>query len=175
MRGDARELDPGVLQDFLEPLDRATALVGLRSAQTGQVPQPADLRRRHEARSDEPVLHELADPLRVLHIGLAAGDNQSHRLHELRSSLPAEVMVMAGYHPLCGERLVVEGRRRVGGVPCLIVRLADGTPGMVEVQATSAGATASEPAAGALLSAEGVRRLRRLLAPGSAGGEGSGT
>jgi hypothetical protein len=84
------------------------------------------------------------------------------------------VTVNAVHHPLCGERLVVEGRRRVGGVPCLIVRLPDGTPGTVEVQATSAGA-ASEPVSGALLSVEGVRRLRRLLAGQAAGGDGSGT
>ena len=83
-------------------------------------------------------------------------------------------MVTAAHHPLCGEQLAVEGRRRVGGVPCLIVRLPDGTPGTVEVQATSAGA-ASEPPTGALLSVEGVRRLRRLLAPRAAGGDSSGT
>jgi hypothetical protein len=85
--------------------------------------------------------------------------------------------VTALAHPLCGERLMVEGRRRVGGVPCLIVRLPDGTPGTVEAQATSAGLVASEPpaATGALLSVEGVRWLRRLLAPGASAGEGSGT
>jgi len=93
----------------------------------------------------------------------------------LRPSLPVEVTVTAAQHPLCGERLAVEGRRRVGGVPCLIVRLPDGTPGTVEVQATSAGEPASEPAAGALLSVDGVRRLRRLLAPEAVAGEGSGT
>ncbi|MBV8733875.1 MAG: hypothetical protein JO120_03755 [Solirubrobacterales bacterium] len=93
----------------------------------------------------------------------------------MRSSLPEEVTVNAAQHPLCGERLAVEGRRRVGGVPCLIVRLPDGTPGTVEVHATSAGEAASEPSAGALLSVEGVRRLRRLLAPEAAAGEGSGT
>jgi len=85
------------------------------------------------------------------------------------------VTVTAAQHPLCGERLAVEGRRRVGGVPCLIVRLPDGTPGTVEVQATSAGQAASEPATGALLSVDGVRGLRRLLAPRSAGCDGSGT
>jgi hypothetical protein len=90
--------------------------------------------------------------------------------------LPAEVTVTAVQHPLCGERLVVEGRRRVGGAACLIVRLPDGTPGTIELEATSAGAAKSEPAAGALLSAEGVRRLRRLLAPRvAADGDGSGT
>jgi len=84
-------------------------------------------------------------------------------------------MVTSGHHPLCAARLVVEGGRRVGGVPCLIVRLPDGTPGTIEVRATSAGATASEPRATALLSVEGVRRLRRLLAPRASGGVGSDT
>jgi hypothetical protein len=93
----------------------------------------------------------------------------------LRSSLPGEVTVTAAHHPLCGARLAVEGRRRVRGVPSLIVRLPDGTPGTVEVEATSAASAASEPSAGALLSAEGVRRLRRLLAPRASAGDGSGT
>jgi hypothetical protein len=89
--------------------------------------------------------------------------------------LPGEVTVTAAHHPLCGERLAVGGRRRVGGVGCLIVRLPDGTPGTIEVQATSATAAPSEPSAGALLSAVGVRRLRRLLSPSAAGDDGSGT
>ena len=92
----------------------------------------------------------------------------------MRPSLPGEVTVTAAQHPLCGARLAVEGRRRVGGVPCLIVRLPDGTPGTIEVRATSAHPAESE-AAGTLLSADGVRRLRRLLAPSVPGGEGSGT
>jgi hypothetical protein len=86
------------------------------------------------------------------------------------------VTVTAAHHPLCGARLAVEGCRRVRGAPCLIVRLPDGTPGTIEVQATSAGSAASEPPpAAALLSAEGVRRLRQLLAPRAPGGDGSGT
>jgi hypothetical protein len=93
----------------------------------------------------------------------------------LRASLPAEVTVTAAYHPLCGARLAVEGRRRVGGVPCLIVRLPDGTPGTIEVQATSAGLSAGVAAVGMLMSTEGVRRLQRLLAPRAPGDEGSGT
>jgi hypothetical protein len=92
----------------------------------------------------------------------------------LRASLPGEVTVTAVHHPLCGERLAVEGRRRVGGVPCLIVRLPDGTPGTVEVQATGVRSAASETP-GTLLSADGVRQLRRLLVPRPPGGEGSGT
>jgi hypothetical protein len=93
----------------------------------------------------------------------------------LRSSLSDEVTVTAAQHPLCGERLAVEGRRRVGGVACLIVRLPDGTPGTIEVGATSAGSAVSGPPVGALLSGDGVRRLRRLLAPRAAAGDGSGT
>jgi hypothetical protein len=92
----------------------------------------------------------------------------------LRPSVPVKVTVTAAHHPLCGERLVVEGGRRVGGVPCLIVRLPDGTPGTVEVRATSACSAAGE-APGTLLSADGVRQLRRLLVARAPGGEGSGT
>jgi hypothetical protein len=77
---------------------------------------------------------------------------------------------------LCGQRLAVEGRRRVSGVPCLIVRLPDGTPGTIEVEATSAALAGSDvPEGSALLSVEGVRRLRELLTPRASGGVGSGT
>jgi hypothetical protein len=93
----------------------------------------------------------------------------------LRSSLPEEVIVTAAHYPLCGQRLAVDGRRRVGGVRCLIVRLPDGTPGTIEVGATSAGAATESSPGVALLSGEGVRRLRRLLAPRAAAGDGSGT
>jgi hypothetical protein len=91
--------------------------------------------------------------------------------------LPAEVTVTAAGHPLCGQRLAVEGRRQVGGAPCLIVRLPDGTPGMIEVQATSVAAVDETVAVAGemLLSAEGVRRLQRLLSAGVSGGAGSGT
>ena len=64
----------------------------------------------------------------------------------------------------------------MGGVSCLIVRLPDGTPGTIAVVATIAaralGSAAEEPV-GALLSAEGVRRLRALL--GGQVADGSGT
>jgi hypothetical protein len=90
----------------------------------------------------------------------------------LRSSLPPEVTVTASGHPLCGARLAVEGRRRVHGLPCLIVVLPDGSTGTIEVAATSAGSDVGR-SAGALLSVDGVRRLRRLL--GARVGDGSGT
>src|SRR5919204_6261083 len=53
---DRGELDPRVLQRLLQPLDLAGALLDLRLAITGQIPQLADLPRRHETRPDQPVL-----------------------------------------------------------------------------------------------------------------------
>src|SRR6266511_8725 len=49
--GDAGQFDAGVLEHFLQPLDRARALLGLGAAQPGQVAQTADLGWRHEART----------------------------------------------------------------------------------------------------------------------------
>jgi hypothetical protein len=88
--------------------------------------------------------------------------------------LPAEVVVTAVAHPLAGRRLRVEGRRRVGGVACLIVRLADETRVTVAVSATSAAdvAASGEESVGAVLSVGGVRRLRALLGRVA---DGSGT
>jgi hypothetical protein len=74
LRRDARELDPGVLEHLLDPLDRADPLVDLLLAKPGQIPEPAGLRRRHEARPHEPMRDQLADPLRVLHIRFPPGD-----------------------------------------------------------------------------------------------------
>jgi hypothetical protein len=173
--GNTLKLDAGVLQRLVQPVGLALTLGDLRLAIPGQRPQLPLWFGRHEAAAQQAGFHQLTEPLPVRDISLAAGDSQHHRLHELRSSLPGEVTVTAAHHPLCGERLVVEGRRRVGGAPCLIVRLPDGTPGTIEVQATTAAPAAEEPVAGALLSAEGVRQLRRLLAPSASGGDGSGT
>jgi hypothetical protein len=73
-RGDARELDPRVLEHLLQPLDRARALLRLGDAEPGQVTQPADLRWRHKARPHQPMLEQLAAPGRVDHVALPAGD-----------------------------------------------------------------------------------------------------
>jgi hypothetical protein len=93
----------------------------------------------------------------------------------LRPSLPGEVTVTAAHHPLAGRRLAVEGRRAIRGRAHLIVRLPDGTAGTVDVQATSAASVEGGAPVGALLSVEGLRRLRRLLAPSAPGDDGSGT
>jgi hypothetical protein len=75
--------------------------------------------------------------------------------------VPAEVVVVASTHPLAGRTLVVEGYRTVGGEPRWLVRLPDGSGGTVALSATSA--AISSAGAGALLSVDGVRRLRTLL------------
>ena len=173
--GYAGELDPGVFEHLVQPVSLTLALLDQRLAITRQVTQRPDRLGRHEARPQQPALKQLTEPLRVQGVGLAPGDELDHRLHELRPSLPREVTVTAVHHPLCGERLAVEGRRRVSGVRCLIVRLPDGTPGTVEAAATSAAPAATEPRSGALLSVDGVRRLRGVLAPRAAGDRGSGT
>jgi Family of unknown function (DUF5372) len=94
-------------------------------------------------------------------------------LRELRGSLPREVAVIAREHPLVGWRLVVEGHRRVGGVECLLVRLPDGSAGSVALSATDVGWEGPRASGGAVLSVEGVRRLRKLLERWL--GDGTGT
>jgi hypothetical protein len=94
-------------------------------------------------------------------------------MRELRRSLPAEVLVTAVGHPLAGRTVAVAGHRVVGGVACLIVRLPDGSPGTVALSATSAGGGAPRGGTGAVLSAEGVRRLRGLVERRLADGAGT--
>jgi hypothetical protein len=87
--------------------------------------------------------------------------------------LPAEVVIVAPAHPLARRTLAVEGLRTVGGEPCLLVRLPDGSAGTVALNATSLGGLSAPPGGGALLSPAGVRRLRALLV--ARGGDHSGT
>ncbi len=91
----------------------------------------------------------------------------------MRRSLPAEVLVTAVGHPLAGRTLAVAGHRLVGGVACLIVRLPDGSPGTIALSATSAGGDAPPGVAGAVLSADGVRRLRALVERRLGDGDGT--
>ena len=72
--GDRGELDLGVLEHLLEPLHLACALLDLRLAVADDVAQLAQRPRWHEARAHQSVLDQLADPLRVLDVGLASGD-----------------------------------------------------------------------------------------------------
>ena len=64
--------DAGVLQHVVQALDLTGAVVDQRGAEPGQVPQSADWRRWHEARSDQSVFDELGDPYCVRDVALAA-------------------------------------------------------------------------------------------------------
>ena len=57
--GHAGQLDPGVLQDLLQPLGLPGALLDQRLAVAGQVAQLPDRLGRHEAGADQPVLDQL--------------------------------------------------------------------------------------------------------------------
>jgi hypothetical protein len=73
------------LENLVEALGLAGALLGERAPITGELPQIADLFRRDEARPDEPMLGELTDPLGVTDVGLVWNGLSSTR----RGSLPA--------------------------------------------------------------------------------------
>src|SRR5215218_3812392 len=70
---DVAELDVGVLEQLLQAVGLTRALPDERLAIAGQVAQLADRFRRHEAGAHQPVLEQLAEPLGVLDVGLAAG------------------------------------------------------------------------------------------------------
>jgi hypothetical protein len=65
--------DAGVLQDLVQPLGLPGALLDLRLAVAGQVAQLTDRLGWHEAGAHQAVLDQLADPLGIGDVGLAAG------------------------------------------------------------------------------------------------------
>jgi hypothetical protein len=124
--------------------------------------------------ADQGALGESFAVIGLVAVGqFSVDDDERDRMRELRRSLPAEVVVTAVGHPLAGRALAVTGRRVVGGVSCLIVRLPDGSPGVVALSATSAGEGGPRGRTGAVLSVEGVRRLRALLERWLADGDGT--
>jgi len=74
VRRDAVELDPGVLQGLVQPVDLTRALLDLRLAIAREIPQPANRLGRHEARLEQPGLGKPAQPGGVRDVGLAARD-----------------------------------------------------------------------------------------------------
>src|SRR3954470_7903149 len=66
--------DPGVLHDLVQPVHLALTVADLALAIARQVAQRADRLGRHQAGPQQPGLEQLAQPLRVLDVGLAAGD-----------------------------------------------------------------------------------------------------
>ena len=72
--GHRRQLDARVFEHLLQALGLAGALLDDDLAVAGEVTQLADRAWWHEARADQAVLDQLADPGRVADVGLAAGD-----------------------------------------------------------------------------------------------------
>jgi hypothetical protein len=77
VRRHRRQLDDHVLQQLLDAVDLARALLDQAGAVARQLAQLADRRRRDEAAADQPVLHQVQPPRAVAHVGLPAG----RRLH----------------------------------------------------------------------------------------------
>ena len=67
------QLDPGVLQLLLQPLDGAGALLGQHGPHPGEVPQPTDRLGGHEGGPQQSALGQLAQPRGIGDVGLAAG------------------------------------------------------------------------------------------------------
>jgi hypothetical protein len=91
--------------------------------------------------------------------------------------LPCEIRVTQRTHPLCGRSLEARGFRRVDGQLMLAVLLPDGSGCMIPAAATDllAEELAAERGRATVLTADGVRRLRVLLAAMSRGSESRGT
>ena len=112
---DGGQLDPRVLQGLLDALDLAAAFLDLRFAVADQVAQLAQRAGRHEARADEAVLDQLAAPLGVLDIALAAGDvTQMSSIEKLALELVLEQVEhgppvhAGGLHPDDGDRVAAQ-------------------------------------------------------------------
>jgi hypothetical protein len=72
--GDAVELDPGVLQALVQPVDLLRALADQRPPPAGQLPQLPHRLGWHQASAQQAELQQLAQPLRVTDIRFPAGD-----------------------------------------------------------------------------------------------------
>jgi hypothetical protein len=85
--------------------------------------------------------------------------------------------VTLGVHPLCGQVLRARSFRRLQGELMLAVVLADGSVGTIPAAATDVFGEEerSEQAVATVLSVDGVRRLRALLAAKSRGSQSRGT
>ena len=73
--GDDIQLDAGVFEGLLDPLELRGAGLGEPLAVAGQVPQLPDRLRRHEAAAPKAVLEQLRDPFGVEDVALAARED----------------------------------------------------------------------------------------------------
>ncbi len=113
-----RQLDAGVLEELVEPLDLLGPGVDLGLAVSGQLPQLPDRGWRHEVRSDHPVGGDIGQPLGVGQVGLAARDSlhvvgvdQPHLLNDVFQAVVDRLPV----HPGCLHHCRRHGVRRKPG------------------------------------------------------------
>ncbi|MGH8930935.1 MAG: hypothetical protein ACRDZO_10005 [Egibacteraceae bacterium] len=85
--------------------------------------------------------------------------------------LPTVVRVTSQTHPLYGQLLEARGFKRVDGLVQLVVVLPDSSPGTIRADATNVFGERpvnDEDPGATVLSVEGVRRLRALVAGSAA-------
>lgn len=85
--------------------------------------------------------------------------------------LPTQVRVTSQTHPLFGQLLEAVCFKRVDGVVQLVVVLPDSSPGTIRAEATNVfgepPVAVTDDDGATVLSVEGIRRLRVLVAAGS--------
>jgi hypothetical protein len=74
LAGHRGQLDVGIFQHLLDPIERPRPVIDQGGPEAGQVAQRPDRRLRDEAGPDQAVLQQVQQPLAVAHVGLPAGD-----------------------------------------------------------------------------------------------------
>jgi hypothetical protein len=97
-------------------------------------------------------------------VGLAGAGRESDRLQHLRAVLPCEVRVTGEAHPLFGLLVRAASFKRWNGVLLLVIELPDGSPGTIRADATDVLGSVAADGLVVVLDAEGLRRLRSLVA-----------
>jgi hypothetical protein len=69
--GHIPQLDVGIFEDLLEPIDHARPIFDQTGAMPRECAQFALLDGWDEAGGEQAMLHQVGDPLRIAHIGLA--------------------------------------------------------------------------------------------------------
>ncbi len=145
VRGDAVQLDPGVLQRLMQTVGLPLALLDLGLAIPGEVPQRTDRLRRHEARSQQPSLRELAQPFGVLNIGLSTQNllyvssidqhqlesvlqDRPYRLPEHSGRLHRDLFDTMGFQPITQRQQTPHRRLKLGHMLLTATPLLGGHP-----------------------------------------------
>ena len=86
--------------------------------------------------------------------------------------LPCEVRVSAETHPLFGRLVKAAAFKRLNGVVHLVIELPDGSPGTIRAGATDVFGAGEAQGLAVVLDADGLRRLRGLVARLHQGADG---